>query len=128
MTPVTPTYSDRYRFAFNDLPAPIFGAWFLLQGFAGGGLLPIVLGLAAIAFTLFKRHRRYDLFEDALIVRYLAPRVLAVYMRDIESVQVVRQPTVGPVVSIRRKAGANVIIRPSNPEEMASRLNDALNA
>jgi hypothetical protein len=90
--------------------------------------VPIVLGLAAIAFTLFKRHRRYDLFEDALIVRYLAPRVLAVYMRDIESVQVVRQPTVGPVVSIRRKAGANVIIRPSNPEEMASRLNDALNA
>jgi len=125
---MTPTYSDGYRFALDDLPGPIFGAWILLQGLTGGGPLPILLGLAAVGFTLFKRHRRYDLYEDALVVSYFVPRVLAVYMRDIESVQVVRQPTVGPVVSIRRKAGANVIIRPSNPEEMASRLNDALNA
>ena len=98
VTAVTPTYSDGYRFAFNDLPAPLFGAWFLIQGLTGGGPLPILLGLAVVVFTLFKLHRRYDLYGDALVVSYLLPRVLAVYLRDIEGVQVVRQPIVRTVI------------------------------
>ena len=123
---MAPTYIDRYRFAVTDLFTPVFCAWFLLQGFAGGGPLPILLGLAGIAFTLFKRHRRYDLYEDAFVVRYLVPRVLAVYVRDIESVQLVRQPMVGPVVLIQRKVGTKLVIRPSDPQEMVSRLNAVL--
>ena len=123
---MAPTYIDRYRFAVTDLFTPVFCAWFLLQGFAGGGPLPILLGLAVVAFTLFKRHRRYDLYEDAFVVRYLMPRVLAVYVRDIESVQLVRQPMVGPVVLIQRKVGTKLVIRPNDPQEMVSRLNAVL--
>jgi hypothetical protein len=125
---MTPTYSDGYRFALNDLPGPIFGAWILLQGLTGGGPLPILLGLAAVGFTLFKRHRRYDLYEDALVVSYLVPRVLAVYLRDIEGVQVMRQPIVGLVLLIQRKTGPKLIIRPKDPREMESRLNAVLGA
>ena len=123
---MAPTYVDRYRFAFTDLITPVFCAWFLLQGLAGGGALPILLGLAGIAFTLFRSHRRYELYEDAVIVRYSVPRVLAVYVRDIELVQLVRQPMVGPVVLIQRKAGTKLVIRPNDPEEMVSRLNAVL--
>jgi hypothetical protein len=125
---MTPTYSDGYRFALNDLPGPIFGAWILLQGLTGGGPLPILLGLAAVGFTLFKRHRRYDLYEDALVVSYFVPRVLAVYLRDIEGVQVMRQPIVGLVLLIQRKTGPKLIIRPKDPQEMESRLNAVLGA
>jgi hypothetical protein len=126
--PVNPTYSDRYRFSFNELPAPLFGTWLLIQGIISSGFLPILLGLASIAYTLFKLHRRYDLFEDALVINYLAPRVLPVYLRDIEMVQVVRQPIVGTVVLLQRKVGTKLIIRPNDPQEMASRLNAALSA
>ena len=90
-----PTYMDRYRFAFSDLPAPIFCAWFLIQGLTGGGPLSILFGLIGVVFILFNRHRGYDLYEDALIVRYLLPtKVSAIYLRDIEGAQVVRQPMV----------------------------------
>lgn len=123
---MTPSYVDRYRFAFTDLFTPVFCAWVLLQGLAGGGPLPILLGLAVVAFTLWKRHRRYDLYEDAFVVRYLVPRVLVVYLRDVESVQLVRQPMVGPVVLIQRKVGAKLVIRPNDSEEMVSRLNAVL--
>ncbi len=133
-----PTYMDRYRFAFSDFPAPIFCAWFLIQGLTGGGPLPILFGLAGVVFTLFKRHKSYDLYEDALIVRYLLPtRVAAIYLRDIEGVQVVRQPMVGAVVLIHRKnegssrlgfkdGGSRLIIRPRDSQEMLLRLNAML--
>ena len=50
-----PTYMDRYRFAFSDLPAPIFCAWLLIQGLTGGGPLSILFGLIGGVFILFKR-------------------------------------------------------------------------
>jgi hypothetical protein len=124
-----PSYSNRYRFALSDLSGPVFSAWLLIQGITSGSLLPIVLGLAAVAFTLYKHHSRYDLFEDALVIRYLVPRpALVVYLRDIESVQAARQPIVGLVVVIERKHGAKLVIRPGDSQEMVSRLNAALSA
>jgi hypothetical protein len=38
----------------------------------------------------------------------------------------VRQPMVGPVVLIQRKVGTKLVIRPSDPQEMVSRLNAVL--
>jgi hypothetical protein len=124
-----PSYTDPHRFALNDLPGPVFGAWLLVQGLIGGAPLSIAFGLAAVGFMLFKRHKRYDLFQDALVIRYLVPRPeMVVYLRDIEAVQLARQPIVGIVVVIQRKQGPNLVIRPGDPNEMESRLNAALSA
>ena len=123
---MTPDYSDKTRFSLMDLIMPIFVGWLLVQGLTGGGVLSILFGLGGGAFLLFTRHRRYDLFEDALVIRYLAPRTLVVYLSDMQDVRLMRQPMVGPVLSIERKAGARLIIKPADFEGFFSRLSAAL--
>ena len=126
MTGVTPSYSDKNRFSITDLLMPIFAGWLLIQGFAGGGVLPVVFALSAGAYLFYTRHRRYDIFEDALVVRYLAPRTLVVFLSEIQDVRLLRQPLVGQVLLIQRKTGSRLIIKPADSEEFHSQLTAAL--
>ena len=124
---VPPLYSAIHRFSLIDLLVPIVGSVLLIRGIFGGEGLSAVIALAVGAFTLFNRHKRYDLFTDALVVRYLAFRTRVVELSDIQEVKLLGQPLVGPVLLINRKGGPRLIIRPKDPQEMVSRLNAVLN-
>jgi hypothetical protein len=123
---MTPDYSDKTRFSKMDLLLPIFAGWLLIQGVFGGEPLPILFALAGAAYLLYTRHKRYELFEDALVIRYFAPRTLVVYLADIQNVELLTQPMVGPVLVIQRKAGARLVIKPTNFDEFFSRLKAGL--
>ena len=109
-----------------DLLPPIFAGWLLIQGLAGAGPLPIVLALIGGGFLAFTRHRRYDLFEDALVIRHFGPRTRVVYLSEIEDVQIRTQAMVGTALIIDRNAGGRLIIKPSDSEAFLSRLTAAL--
>ena len=123
---MTPPYSDKSRFSFLDLALPVITGWLLIQGLTGGGYLPVLFGLGGAAYLLFTRHRRYDLFEDALVVRYLVPRTLVVYLSDVQEVRPMKQPMTGPVLLIQRKAGTRLMIKPADYDAFLARLTDAL--
>ena len=84
---VPPLYSAIHRFSLIDLLVPIVGSVLLIRGIFGGEGLSAVIALAVGAFTLFNRHKRYDLFTDALVVRYLAFRTRVVELSDIQEVR-----------------------------------------
>ena len=123
---MTPVYSDKTRFSMMDLLPPILSVWLLITGLTGGGALPIVMGLGVVAYLLFTRHKSYELFEDALVVRFFAPKTLVVYLSNVQEVRLMRQPLVGPVLLIERNVGGKLIIKPSDYEEFLSRLTAAL--
>ncbi len=122
-----PAHSEKHRFSMMDVVLPALAAWLVFQGlFTGGGPLVLLFGLGGIVYLLFTRPVRYELFQDALIIRYLAPRQRAIYLENVEDVQVVRLPVAGPALLILRKAGPRLIIRPQDPEGFMARLKMAL--
>ena len=121
-----PAHSEKHRFSMMDVVLPALAAWLVFQGVIGFEPLSLLFGLGGIVYLLFTRPVRYELFQDALIIRYLAPRQKAIYLEDVEDVQVVRLPVAGPALLILRKAGSRLIIRPQDPEGFMARLKMAL--
>ena len=105
---------------------PVVAGWLLIQGLAGGGPFPILAGLAGVAYSLYTRHTRYDLYHDAVVIRYLAPRTVVIRLSDVQSADVVRLPLAGPALLIQRTNGRRLLIRPSDEQGFLSRLRDAL--
>ena len=121
-----PAHSEKHRFSMMDVVLPALAAWLVFQGVIGFEPLSLLFGLGGIVYLLFTRPVRYELYQDALIIRYLAPRQKAIYLEDVEDVHVVRLPVAGPALLILRKAGSRLIIRPQDPEGFMARLKMAL--
>ena len=122
---MTPLYSDAPRFSFWAMAMPVAAGVLLYQGLTGGGALPILFGLGLGLFYLYKRPTRYDLFQDALVIRYRI-RTMVVPLADVQGAQLGGMPLSGQAVLIQRRTGRLLVITPKDPEGFLSRLEAGL--
>ena len=119
---MTPLHTDTKRFSLFDPVLLIMAGFMVVQGFTGGGDIPILAGIGVAVFLAFTKHVRYDLYEDALVIRYWAPRKIIIPMSDIVDVGTVRLPFGGPSVLVHRARGRVLAIMPKDTETFLAML------
>ncbi len=112
---MTPVHTDRRKFNFFDPVLLIMGGIMVLQGLTGGGDIPILAGIAVAVFLAFTKHTRYDLYGDALVIRYWAPRKIVIPLSEIRDVGSVRLPFTGASLVLHRTGGRVLAIMPKDP-------------
>ena len=122
---VTPLYSDTPRFSLFTVAQPVIAGVLLYQGVTGGGALPILFGLGLGLFYLYKRPTRYDLFQDALVIRYRI-RTMVVPLSDVQGARLGKMPLSGQALLIQRRSGGPLVITPKDPDGFLSRLEAGL--
>ena len=128
MTPTTPIHTEKRRFSIWDTALLAVAAFMLLQGLWVGDLIRLVIGLSVGIFLLFTSHARYELFQDALIIRYRAPRKIVIPLREVEDVRPTKLPFGGPALLIHRTGGRVLAIMPRDPEGFLSQIKAGLSA
>ena len=119
---MTPVHTDTRRFSFFD-PVLLFVAGILvLQGLMGNNGLAVLTGIAVVGFLAFTKHARYDLYADALVIRYWAPRKIIIPLSEIRDVGLVRLPFGGPSVLVHRRGGRVIAIMPKDPESFLAHM------
>ena len=98
----------------------------VVQGFTGGGDIPILAGIGLAVFLAFTKHVRYDLYEDVLVIRYWAPRKIIIPISEIVDVGSVRLPFGGPSVLVHRTRGRVLAIMPKDTETFLTLLKASL--
>ena len=123
---MTPVHSDTPRFSIWDPTLLFVAGMMLFQGLTGGGVLPILSGLGVGFYLWYTKHTRYDLFQDALVTRYRAPRTRVVPLNDVLSARFARMPLGGQALLIHRRRGGVLVITPKDPEGFLSHLEAGL--
>ena len=125
---MTPVHTDTRRFSFFD-PVLLFVAGILVvQGLMGNNALAILTGFAVAGFLAFTKHSRYELYSDALVIRYWAPRKIIIPLSEIRDVGLVRLPFGGPSVILHRSKGRILPIMPKDPEGFLAHIKANLDA
>ncbi|MCI0816313.1 MAG: hypothetical protein J4N29_04615 [Chloroflexi bacterium] len=119
---MTPLYTDKRRFSVFDPVLLIMAGFMVVQGFMGAGDIPILAGFGLAVFLAFTKHVRYDLYEDALVIRYWAPRKIIIPISDIVDVGVMRLPFGGPSVLVHRARGRVLAIMPKDQEGFLAQI------
>ncbi|MEX2599224.1 MAG: hypothetical protein WD533_06170 [Dehalococcoidia bacterium] len=125
MQPNGPLLTDKSRISLIQLLIPGLILYLVVLGVTQGDPVGIVVGVALALYFVFTFHFRYELYQDVLVIRFLAPRRKAVLLADIEDAQVIRVPLRGETLLIRRRTGGPMLLRPANTEQFLMRLNQA---
>ena len=125
---ITPVHTDTRRFSFFDPILLVVAGILVIQGLAGAGDLPVLTGIAVALFLAFTKHSRYDLYTDAIVIRYWAPRKIIVPLSEIRDVGLVRLPFGGPSVLLHRTRGRILPIMPKDPETFLARIKANMSA
>lgn len=121
-----PLHTDRPRTSMFFLISPAIAAVLLVIGILRGDPFAIALAALLLLYVYFTRHAQYDIYLDSLVIRYGRPRRKVIPIDDIADVQLATLPLGGGQgLLIRRQTGGPMVIRPSDPETFASRLEDA---
>ena len=123
---MTPLHTDKRRFSLFDPVLLIMAGFMVVQGLTGGGDIPILAGIGVAVFLAFTKHVRYDLYEDAVVIRYWAPRKIIIPISDILDVGSVRLPFGGPSVLLHRTRGRVLAIMPKDTETFLTLLKASL--
>ena len=123
---MTPVHTDTRRFSFFDPLLLIVAGIMVVQGFMGAGDIPVLAGFAVVGFLAFTKHNRYDLYEDALVIRYWAPRKIVIPLSEIRDVGSVRLPFGGPSLLLHRTGGRVLPIMPKDTETFLAHLKASL--
>ena len=126
MAVVTPIYSDTPRFSFWVLTPLMLACVLLYRGLSGEGALSILFGLSLGFYYFYTRHTRYDLFQDALVIRYRILRTMVVPLSDVQGARLGKMPLAGQALLIQRRSGGPLVITPKDPEGFLSRLEAGL--
>ena len=130
-----PLHSERHRSAILTRTVNLI-AWLLITfAFLVGGrstdgwvdawpLLVIGLGLAGTHW--FLAPRRYNIFEEHLVITYGKPRQRIISFDEMSDINIVRHP-LGAELRIQRTNGRPVTIQPWNPRRFHEQLEEALN-
>jgi len=121
-----PLHTDRPRFSGIDWLNPALALGLLMVGLISAETFPLVSGAALGTFVWFTRHFRYDIYPDALVVSYGKPRQKVVPLDQVSEVRTVQFGFRGDSLFVRNTSGHGMIIRPSDPEQFAQRLQEAL--
>ncbi len=116
-------YTDKPSTSLIQLINPIIVAGLFVLGIYSGDPMPVVIAVAMGVFIWFTRHTRYDLYSNALVIRYGTPRQRAVPISEIEQVVTVLG---GKGLFVKRKGSGGLLIRPQDIETFKSRLEEIL--
>lgn len=125
MTPIQPLHVEKRRRSIWDTLLLFVAGFMVIQGLVGGEVLPVLSGLGVGLFLFFTRHSRYELFEDVLVVRFMAPRTIVIRLADVQDVRLVKMPLGGPALLISRAGRGGLAIMPVDPEGLLARLKAA---
>ena len=119
---MTPVHVDKRRRSIWDTLLFVVAGFMIVQGLISGQLPPVLTGLGVVVFLFLTRHTRYELFQDALVIRFMAPRRIVIPLADVVDVRMVKLPLGGPALLVQRARGGGLAIMPSDPEGFLARL------
>ncbi len=122
---MSPVYTEKRRRSIWDTLLLVVAGLMVFQGFVTGDPVPVLFGLGVGGFLAFTRHTRYELYQDALVIRFIAPRRIVVPLAEVQDVRIVRLPLGGPAVLVQRASGGALAIMPADPEGFLARLQEA---
>ena len=119
---MTPIHTEKRRRSIWDMLLVAVAAFMIFQGVTTGDALPVLTGLGVGLFLFLTRHTRYELFQDALVIRFMAPRRIVIPLAELQDVRLVRLPLGGPALLVQRARGGGLAIMPADPEGFLARL------
>ena len=119
---MTPVHTDKRRRSIWDMLLLVVAAFMIFEGLRTGDALPVLTGLGVGGFLFLTRHTRYELFQDALVIRFMAPRRIVIPLADVQDVRLVKMPLGGPALLVQRARGGGIAIMPADPEGFLARL------
>ena len=117
-----PTHTEKRRRSIWDTLLLVVAALMVVQGFVTSDPMPVLFGGAVGAFLALTRHSRYELYQDALVIRFMAPRRIVVPLADLQDVRIVKMPLGGSALLVQRAKGGALAIMPADPEGFLARL------
>jgi hypothetical protein len=121
-----PLYSDGSSLSIPQVIGAAGVAYLLARGLFANEGLALIFAILLAFIVAFTWHKRYELFQDALVIRYLWPRVTVVPFAEIGTVREAKVFPAGDGLFIGRGAKGPLFIRPRDPSQFRSRLNEWL--
>ena len=119
---MTPAYSDSRALTARDRLTGFIGVGLLIMGAIVQSEVQLVVGAALILYLIFTRHRRYDLYADALVIRYIGLRWSMIPLTDVQSLDVVELPVAGKRLLLRLNNKKRVLLAPQQIERFIEEL------
>ena len=119
---MTPVHTEPRRRSIWDTLLLVVAGLMIVQGFIASDPVPVLFGLGVGAFLALTRHTRYELYQDALVIRFMAPRRIVIPLSEVQDVRIVRLPLGGPALLVQRSSGGSLAIMPADPEGLLARL------
>ena len=123
---MNPVHTEQRRRSLWDTLLLVVAGLMIVQGFVRGDPVPVLFGLSVGAFLAFTRHTRYELYQDVLVIRFMAPRRIVVRLAEVQEVRIVKLPLGGPALLVQRASGGALAIMPADPEGFLARLQDGI--
>ncbi len=119
---MNPVHTEKRRRSVWDMMLLAVAGLMVIQGFASSDPMPVLFGAGVFAFLALTRHTRYELYEDALVIRFMAPRRIVIPLAELQDVRIVKMPLGGPALLVQRATGGALAIMPADPEGFRARL------
>ncbi len=119
---MTPAYSDSRALTARDRLTGFFGVALLIMGAVVQSEVQLVVGGALVLYLIFTRHRRYDLYADALVIRYIGLRWSRIPLTNVQSLDVVELPVAGKRLLLRLNNQRRVLLAPRGIERFIEEL------
>ena len=118
-----PTHTEQRRRSIWDTLLLVVAGLMIIQGFVPPfDPMPVLFGAGVGGFLAFTRHTRYELYQDALVIRFMAPRRIVVPLTEMQDVRMVKMPLGGSALLVQRASGGTLAIMPVDPEGFLARL------
>ena len=112
-----PTYTEKRRRSIWDTLLLVVAGLMIIQGFIPPfDPMPVLFGGGVGAFLAFTRHTRYELYQDALVIRFMAPRKIVVPLAEVQDVRIMKMPLGGRALLVQRADRGALVIMPADPE------------
>ena len=82
-----PTHTEKRRRSVWDTLLLVVAGLMIIQGFATSDPMPVLFGGGVGAFLALTRHTRYELYQDALVIRFMAPRKIVIPLAELQDVR-----------------------------------------
>ena len=124
---MTPVHTEKRRRSIWDMLLLLVAGFMVITGLFSNpvDLIPVLFGLGVGTFIALTRHTRYELYQDVLVIRFMAPRRIVVPLAEVQDVRVVRMPLGGPALLVQRASGGVLAIMPADPEGFLARLQES---
>ena len=117
-----PIHTEKRRRSLWDTLLLVVAGLMIVQGFVAGDPMPVLFGGGVGAFLALTKHTRYGLYQDVVVIRFMAPRRIVIPLSELQDVRMVKMPLGGAALLVQRSTGGTLAIMPVDPEGFLARL------